>query len=37
MISPGDERLFTLTNNPEVAVQTILDCRRRLGIVAVDP
>ncbi|PKL93802.1 MAG: TIGR00730 family Rossman fold protein [Gemmatimonadetes bacterium HGW-Gemmatimonadetes-1] len=37
MISPGDERLFTLTNNPEEAVQTILDCRRRLGIVAVDP
>jgi len=32
MISPGDERLFTLTDDPAVAVQTILDARHRLNM-----
>ncbi len=30
MISPGDERLFTLTDDPAVAVQTIMDAQTRL-------
>ena len=30
MISPGDERLFTLTDDPAVAVQTIMDAQKRL-------
>jgi uncharacterized protein (TIGR00730 family) len=36
MISPGDERLFTVTDDPAVVVRTILDCRARLGITSVD-
>ncbi len=32
MISPGDERLFTLTNDPAVAVQTIMDAQARLAL-----
>jgi uncharacterized protein (TIGR00730 family) len=32
MISPGDERLFTLTDDPQVAVQTILDAQQRLDL-----
>ncbi len=32
MISPGDERLFTLTSDPAVAVQTILDAQQRLNM-----
>jgi predicted Rossmann-fold nucleotide-binding protein len=35
MISPGDERLFTLTNDPAVAVQTILDAKHRLDMSSV--
>jgi uncharacterized protein (TIGR00730 family) len=30
MISPGDEHLFTVTDDPAVAVKTILDARSRL-------
>lgn len=35
-ISPGDLHLFTVTDDPQVVVSTILDCRRRLGITAVE-
>jgi uncharacterized protein (TIGR00730 family) len=37
MISPGDERIFTITNDPQVAVDTILQARRRLGIAHAAP
>jgi uncharacterized protein (TIGR00730 family) len=36
MISPGDEHLFVVTDDPAVVVQTILDSRTRLGITSVD-
>ena len=36
-ISPGDENLFTVTDDPHYAVRTLLDCRKRLGIKAVVP
>ncbi len=36
MISAGDEKLFTVTDDPHTVVRTILDCRKRLGIMAVD-
>ncbi len=35
-VSPGDLHLFTVTDDPQVVVRTILDCRRRLGITAVE-
>jgi uncharacterized protein (TIGR00730 family) len=31
-ISPGDERLFTVTDDPYHAVRALMDCRKRLGI-----
>jgi hypothetical protein len=37
MISPGDERMFTVTSDPQVAVDTILEARRRLGIAVAAP
>jgi uncharacterized protein (TIGR00730 family) len=36
-ISPTDTKLFTVTDDPHEVVRTILDCRRRLGIDAVEP
>ncbi len=36
MISPGDEHMFVVTDDPAVVVQTILDSRTRLGILPVD-
>jgi uncharacterized protein (TIGR00730 family) len=36
MISPGDQHLFSVTDDPHRVVRTILDCRRRMGIDAVD-
>ncbi len=35
-ISSSDLRLFTVTDDPQVVVQTIMDMRERLGITAVD-
>jgi uncharacterized protein (TIGR00730 family) len=32
MVSPGDEKLFTVTDSPRTAVRTLLDSRKRLGI-----
>jgi hypothetical protein len=32
MISPGDEKLFTLTDDPAYAVATLLDARKRLHL-----
>ncbi len=37
MISPGDEKLFTVTDDPHHAVRALLDCRQRLGLAAVTP
>ena len=37
MISPGDENLFTLTDDPREAVRILIDSRHRLGITAVAP
>jgi uncharacterized protein (TIGR00730 family) len=37
MISPGDENLFTVTDDPYHAVRALMDCRRRLGIAEVTP
>jgi uncharacterized protein (TIGR00730 family) len=36
MISPGDEHLFTVTDDPATVVKTIMDTRARLGITAVE-
>jgi predicted Rossmann-fold nucleotide-binding protein len=36
MISPGDEKMFTVTDDPATVVRHILDCRKRLGITAVE-
>ena len=36
-ISPGDENLFTVTDDPHHAVRALLDCRRRLGITEATP
>ena len=36
MISPGDEKLFTVTDDPAEAVRAIDDSRRRLHITVVD-
>jgi uncharacterized protein (TIGR00730 family) len=36
-ISPGDENLFTVTDDPHQAVRALLDCRRRLGITEATP
>ena len=35
-ISASDLRLFTVTDDPQVVVKTIMDARERLGITAVD-
>lgn len=37
MISPGDENLFTVTDDPHHAVRALMDCRRRLGIAEATP
>lgn len=37
MISPGDERLVTVTDDPHEVVRTINDCRRRMRITQVEP
>jgi len=37
MISPGDEHLFTVTDDPHHAVRALMDCRRRLGIAEATP
>ncbi len=34
-ISAGDEKLFTVTDNPRTAVKTLLESRKRLGIATV--
>jgi uncharacterized protein (TIGR00730 family) len=36
MISPGDEKLFTVTDDPAEAVRAIDECRRRLHVTVVD-
>jgi hypothetical protein len=36
-ISPGDEHLFTVTDDPYHAVRALMDCRRRLGITEATP
>ena len=35
MISPGDEKLITVTDSPKVAVRTLLQGRKRLGVATV--
>jgi len=35
-ISPGDEKLFTVTDDPYEAVRAINDCRKRLGVTVVE-
>jgi hypothetical protein len=35
MISPGDDKLFTVTDSPRTLVRTLLDSRKRLGIATV--
>ncbi len=37
MISPGDEHLLTVTDDPHEVVRIINDCRRRLRITQVEP
>jgi uncharacterized protein (TIGR00730 family) len=36
-ISPGDERMFTVTDDPAEVVRIIIETRRRLGIRSVEP
>lgn len=36
-ISAGDDKIFTVTDNPYHAVRALLDCRKRLGIAEVTP
>jgi hypothetical protein len=31
LISPGDEKLFTLTDDPQEAIEIILEYQRRAG------
>jgi uncharacterized protein (TIGR00730 family) len=35
MISPGDDKLITVTDSPRTVVRTLLDSRKRLGIATV--
>jgi predicted Rossmann-fold nucleotide-binding protein len=37
MISPGDEQMVTVTDDPHMVLRIFQDCRRRSGLTVVEP